>query len=252
MIRVENVSHAYGDNRVLDGVNLSVGKKKFIGVVGPNGSGKSTILKCIYRVLKQDTGTIWLDEKKLEEYKMSESARKMSVVSQHNYHSFDFMVEDMVLMGRSPYKKALERNTLEDYKIVNDALRAVDMEDFKYREYSSLSGGEQQRIILARALAQQPECLILDEPTNHLDIKHQLYLLDLIKKLNITVVSAIHDLNIALKYCDEVFVLKKGKIVDYGKTDEVITESLIKEVFEVDASITTVDGKRIIYFNNAI
>lgn len=252
MIKTENIHHEYGDTKVLNGINIVVGKKQFVGVVGPNGSGKSTLLKCIYRVLKPTVGIIKLENQNIEHMKMQETARKMSVVAQHNHNSFDFIVEDMVLMGRSPYKKAMERNNEEDYRIVRDSLDIVDMLSFRKREFSSLSGGEQQRIILARALAQQPECLILDEPTNHLDIKHQLQILNIIKDLDISVVAAIHDLNIAMKYCDQVYMLKEGHVVSFGKTESILTEKMIQEVFDVEARIHKFEGESHIMFKGPL
>ena len=140
-------------------------------------------------------------------------------------------------MGRSPHKKMMERDSKEILKLVDDALEKVGMIDFKDRSFNSLSGGEQQRIILARALAQETDCLILDEPTNHLDIKYQLQLMNIVKSLNIEVIAAIHDLNIALMYCDKIYVLKDGEIIAYGTPREVMTKELIKEVYEVDAIV---------------
>lgn len=248
MIKAEKVSHSYGDKNVLNDITINVKKNKFVGIVGPNGSGKSTFLKCVYRVLEPNTGVIKLDDIDINKMKTSDSAKKMSVVAQHNNHSFDFIVEDMVLMGRSPYKRPLERNNKDDYEIVHDSLDVVDMLDYKKREFASLSGGEKQRVILARALAQKPQCLVLDEPTNHLDIKHQLNLLSIISKLDISIVAAIHDLNIAMHYCDEVYVLKDGIVKAHGKSEDVLNENTIKDVFEVNAKVYDLDGRKHIVF----
>ena len=141
-------------------------------------------------------------------------------------------------MGRSPHKKALERDNARDYEIVEEALRTVQMEEFGDRVFSTLSGGEQQRVILARALAQQTPALILDEPTNHLDITHQLLLMELVKNLDVTVISAIHDLNIAAAYCDRIYVLKDGKMEGYGTPKEVLTPEMLRRIYKVDAEIT--------------
>ena len=140
-------------------------------------------------------------------------------------------------MGRAPHKKALERDNARDYEIVEEALKTVGMWEFRQRSFSTLSGGEQQRVILARALAQQTPCLILDEPTNHLDITHQLQLMKLVKQLDATIISAIHDLNIAAAFCDKLYALKDGEIVGYGKPEEVLTREFIQEVYEVEAEI---------------
>ena len=170
-IKTEDVRLAYGADAILKGVSMEAGNREFVGLIGPNGSGKSTLLKCVYRVLSPDDGAVFLDGKSLKEMNYKASARSMGVVAQHNYYNFDFSVREVVLMGRSPHKKALERDNAEDYAIVAEALEKVGMADFAARSFSTLSGGEQQRVILARALAQQTPCLILDEPTNHLDME---------------------------------------------------------------------------------
>ncbi len=233
----ENINVNIGDKDILKGIDINVSNKEFIGVIGPNGSGKSTLLKCMYRTLKPSSGVVKLDDINIDSMPMKETAKKVAVLSQHNHYDFDFKVEDIVLMGRSPHKKLMERDSKKDYEIVNESLEKVGMLDFKNRSFNTLSGGEQQRIILARALAQQTDCLILDEPTNHLDIKYQLQLMSLVKGLNIEVIAAIHDLNIALMYCDKIYVLKDGKIVGYGTPNEILTEKLINEVYEVDCSL---------------
>lgn len=238
-IQAEKVDVSYGANQILKEVSIDIGAKEFVGVIGPNGSGKSTLLKCIYRVLKPDAGYIFLNEEELLHMSYRESAKKMAVVAQHNYYNFDFSVQEVVLMGRAPHKKALERDTARDYEIVKQALEKVGMESFAQRSFSTLSGGEQQRVILARALAQQTPCLILDEPTNHLDITHQLHLMKLVKQLDVTVISAIHDLNIAASFCDRIYALKDGKIVGSGTPREVLTQSFIRQVYQVETEITT-------------
>lgn len=224
-------------NRILKGVSMCAGERETVGVIGPNGSGKSTLLKCIYRILRPSGGAVRLDGKNLPDYTTKESARKIAVVAQHNYYNFDFSVQDVVLMGRAPHKRALDRDNAEDYRIVAQALETVGMASFAQRSFSTLSGGEQQRVILARALAQQTPCLILDEPTNHLDIKYQLQLMDLVKGLERTVITAVHDLNIAAMYCDRLYALKDGKIVGQGTPRELLTPQLIRKVYEVDAQV---------------
>ncbi|HAK43576.1 MAG TPA: ABC transporter [Clostridium sp.] len=236
-ISTEDMRVKIGDTDILKGINIDVDNKEFIGVIGPNGSGKSTLLKCIYRTLKPSSGIIKLDDINLSKLSIKETSKKLAVLSQHNNYNFDFSVKDILLMGRSPHKKFLDRDTKEDYDIIYDSLNKVGMLDFIDRSFLTLSGGEQQRIILARALAQQTDCLILDEPTNHLDIKYQLQLMGIVKNLNVEVIAAIHDLNIAAMYCDKIYVLKEGNIVTYGTPKEVLTSELIKDVYEVDSII---------------
>ena len=226
-----------GNNQILKGVSIDSKSREFIGIIGPNGSGKSTLLKCIYRTLKPNNGCIMLGRQDISKMSVKESAKKLAVVAQHNYYNFDFSVGEVVLMGRSPHKKSLEPDNSEDYDIVNESLEKVGMLGFKNRSFSTLSGGEQQRVILARALAQQTPCLILDEPTNHLDIKYQLSLLNKVKSLNLTIISAIHDLNIASMYCDRLFVMKNGRIVGMGTPQEVLTKEFIKEIYDIDVEI---------------
>ncbi|MEF2630460.1 ABC transporter ATP-binding protein, partial [Megamonas funiformis] len=158
---------------------------------------------------------------------------------------FDFKVLDVVLMGRSPHKKILERDNEIDYKIARNALEKVGLKDFVERNFTTLSGGEQQRVILARALTQETESLILDEPTNHLDIKYQLQIMDIVKSLNLTVIAAIHDLNIAAMYCDRLVALKDGQIVGAGKPKDLLTEKFIKDLYEVDTKIEALPNDNI-------
>ena len=236
-IATKDVKMNLGGTPILKGINTHIKNKEFVGIIGPNGCGKSTFLKAVYRVLKPDNGCIYISNQPLEEMTYKETAKKMAVVSQHNYYKFDFTVREMVLMGRSPYKKNMQRDTKEDYDIVDECLEKVGMSSYINRVFSSLSGGEQQRIILARALAQKTESMILDEPTNHLDIKYQLQILDTVKDLGITVISAFHDLNIAAMYCDKIYALQAGEVVSYGTPQEVITTELIHNLYEVESTV---------------
>lgn len=238
-IRTEDLKAVLNGNPILKGVSLQAGEKQLIGVIGPNGSGKSTLLKCIYRVLQPTGGAVFLDGKPLSEYSFRESALKIAVVAQHNYYNFDFSVRDVVLMGRSPHKRTLERDNAQDFRIVEEALTKVGMLHFAERSFSTLSGGEQQRVILARALAQQTPCLILDEPTNHLDIKYQLQLMDLVRGLDRTVITAVHDLNIAAMYCDWLYAVKDGRVVGQGTPQTLLTPEFIRQVYEVEAEVST-------------
>ncbi len=252
MIKTENISFSYDEYEVLKNVSIHCKKGSFVGVIGPNGSGKSTLLKCIYRVLEPSMGTVFLNGQDLKSKSIKDSAKEMSVVAQHNHSHFDFVVEDMVLMGRSPYKKNMEGYNQSDYEILNDALKSVDMLDYRKRLFSTLSGGEMQRIILARALCQQPDCMILDEPTNHLDVKHQLMMLSVVKDLKVSVVAAIHDLNIALNYCDFIYVMKDGDIKYSGKPDEIINEDVIADIFDVKAKVIKDEGEIAIVFKEVV
>lgn len=236
-ILAEAVKMFIGDKEILKGIDFKLHNKEFLGIIGPNGSGKSTFLKCVYRVQKPTGGDIYFDGKHLDELSYRESALKLAVVAQHNFYSFDFSVLEVVLMGRSPHKKILERDNLRDFQIARESLARVGMQNFEKRSFSTLSGGEQQRVILARALTQQTECLVLDEPTNHLDIKYQLELMDIVKNMGCTVVAAIHDLNIAAMYCDRLVAIKDGKIIGMGSPKKLLTEKFIYDVYQVHSKI---------------
>lgn len=238
-IRTDDLHAMLGGTEILHGIDFTAGDRSLVGVIGPNGSGKSTLLKCIYRVLKPSEGAVFVDGQPLSEYRVRDSAKKIAVLAQHNFYNFEFTVQDVVLMGRAPHKRALERDSAADFKIVHEAMERVGVAPLRDRLFSTLSGGEQQRVLLARALAQQTPCLILDEPTNHLDVKYQLELLDLVRSLDRTVIAAIHDLNIAAMYCDTIFVMQSGHIVAAGAPRDVLTRSLIRSVYEVDADVFT-------------
>lgn len=242
-IVAEAVKLFIGRKEILKGIDLSLLPGEFLGIIGPNGSGKSTFLKCVYRVQKPTEGTISFDGQRQDELSYRESALKLAVVPQHTAYSFDFSVIDVVLMGRSPHKKLLQRDNRRDYEIARQALSMVGLDGFGERNFSTLSGGEQQRVILARALTQQTECLVLDEPTNHLDIKYQLEIMDIVKSLGKTIMAAVHDLNIAAMYCDRLIALKNGEVVGAGKPEELLTEEFIQGLYGVECEVHSEKGR---------
>ena len=189
-IQIADLSAQYGEKRVLDGVTVTFPAHRLTGLIGPNGSGKSTLLKCIYRVLKPSGGCIRLGARDLSALSYKESAKETAVLAQHHGHGFDFSVRDVVLMGRTPYKGITEGDNAEDIAIARRSMDETGVLSMERDSFSWLSGGEQQRVMLARALTQETPCLILDEPTNHLDITYQLQIMDLISTRGLTVVAA--------------------------------------------------------------
>ncbi len=236
-IKVENLRYSYSEKNAVRDICLHVNDGEFVGLIGPNGSGKSTVLKNIYRALKPDGGSIMLDGEDLLKMPYKKSAQKMAVVGQENDVPFDFHVDEIVAMGRSPKKKLFDIDTDEDKHMVHHALEHLGMEGMTKRSYLSLSGGEKQRVLLARAVAQESDLFVLDEPTNHLDISYQLEIFDFIKRLNITVLAAIHDLNMAALYCDRLYALKDGKVVLSGTPEEVLTPQNIFNVYGVRSTV---------------
>ena len=236
-VKVKNLRFNIDKKEILKDITLEVPKGSFVGVIGPNGSGKSTLLKNIYRLYKPSSGHIYIDNKDLSKMKDKECAREIAVLAQESTSQFDFTVEQIVKMGRYPYKSIFEDYSKKDIQIVKDMLKKVGLEKYTKRSFSNLSGGEKQRTLIARALVQDADFLVLDEPTNHLDIGYQIQLMDLVKSLEITTLSAIHDMNIAAMYCDYLIVMKDGQIQDFGTVKEVINEKMLKDVFGVNAYV---------------
>ena len=238
-LNAEHISVSLTGTDIVKDINIRVENKQFVGIIGPNGCGKSTLLKSIYKFIKPQKGTVFLGDKDVIKSSARIVSKDMGVVGQFNDLSFDFTVQEMVMMGRTPHKQLMEADNTQDYKIVADALERVDLTEYANRSYLTLSGGEKQRVILARAIAQEPKFLVLDEPTNHLDIKYQIQILTVVKSLNIGVLAALHDLPMASVYCDMLYVIKDGKIIASGSPKEVLTKKLIRQVYEIDCEIYT-------------
>ncbi|MBU3104219.1 ABC transporter ATP-binding protein [Clostridium gasigenes] len=236
-VQVKNLRFSINKKEILKDISFEIPKGSFVGVIGPNGCGKSTLLKNIYRLYKPSSGSILLDNKELAKMKDKDCAKEIAVLAQESNTHFDFTVEQIVKMGRYPYKSVFEDYSKADLQMVKEMLRKVGLESFGERSFSELSGGEKQRTLIARALVQNTDFLILDEPTNHLDIGYQVQLMDLVKGLNITTLSAIHDMNLAAMYCDYLIVMKDGKIIKFGTVEEVINSEMLKNIFGVNAHV---------------
>ncbi|MGH8905752.1 MAG: ABC transporter ATP-binding protein [Egibacteraceae bacterium] len=234
-LRVEDLTAVIDQVTIVSGVDLEAEPGQIVGLVGPNGSGKSTLLRCVYRVLRPQAGVVMVGGDDVWRMGARQAAQRTAVVVQEPPSEFDFAVWEVVLMGRGPYKGLLDRDTDADHRIVDGALARVGMAAFAERGYATLSGGEKQRVLLARALAQQSRLLVLDEPTNHLDVHFQLEILELVASLSVTTLTALHDLNLAAAYCGHVFVLAAGRVVASGPPEEVFTPELIRTVFRVHA-----------------
>jgi iron complex transport system ATP-binding protein len=238
-LKADNLSVTLSGEDIVKDISIYVDDGRFVGIIGPNGCGKSTLLKSIYKVIKPQCGSVFLGDKDVLKSTARMISRHMGVVGQFNDLSFDFTVHEMVMMGRTPHKHLMESDNQNDYEIVDAALQKVDLGAYVDRSYLTLSGGEKQRVILARAIAQEPKFLILDEPTNHLDIKYQLQILSIVKSLKIGVLAALHDLSMAAMYCDVLYAVKNGEVVAYGKPNEILTKELIRQVYEVNCETYT-------------
>lgn len=237
-LNIENITYSINSKLIVDGVSLGISEGEFVGLVGPNGCGKSTLLKNIYRVYQPDSGKVFIDGRDVSQMSNRDTAREMSVMQQENNVEFDMSVFDMAMLGRFAHQKMFGNDMAREREIVRAALKEVGMDGYEERSFLSLSGGEKQRTLVARALVQQAELIILDEPTNHLDIGYQYQIMSILKKQKLTVFSSIHDLNIASCYCDRIILMKAGKIVDAGTPQEMFVPDKIKLLFGVDTLVT--------------
>jgi len=236
-IAVDDVTFAAGNTLIVNGISLSVEKGKVLGLLGPNGSGKSSLLRLICRLRKVRSGVIRLGGDDIASISRGDIARRIALVEQQANTEMQVTVIDVVRLGRTPHRGPLSSWGAQDEAAVLVALARVGMQDRAGQLWQTLSGGERQRVHIARALAQTPSELLLDEPTNHLDIQHQLEILGLISKLDVTSVVALHDLNLAAMFCDSLAVLQNGQVVAAGAPEEVLTQELIERVFGVRAHV---------------
>ncbi|MFI0212758.1 ABC transporter ATP-binding protein [Streptomyces lydicus] len=234
-IDVEDVSVDVAGRRLVHDLTLRADSGGLVGLVGPNGSGKSTLLRCVYRALRPAAGAVRLDGADLHAMDARAGARLLAALPQEAGTEFDFTVAEVVAMGRLPHQRGSGRASAADTAVCERALARVGAAHLAGRGFLSLSGGEKQRVLIARALAQEPKVLVLDEPTNHLDIAQQLEVLALVRDSRLTVLTALHDLNLAAVHCDALHVIAEGRIVASGPPYEVLTPELLAEVFGVRA-----------------
>jgi iron complex transport system ATP-binding protein len=240
IINIQNAFFSYNTKEVLQDISFSLKQGEFLGIIGPNGAGKSTILRLICGILKPGKGMITILGEPIERIEPKELAKKIAFVPQETHFALDFTVEDIVMMGRYPYLKAFQRENKIDYQARDHALEYADVQTFRKRMINSLSSGERQRVVLARALAQEPAILILDEPTSHLDLHHQYAIMELLKKFNkegMSIIVVNHDLNLASLYCERLILMHQGKIFAQGSPGELINERTLKQVYQTDVKV---------------
>jgi iron complex transport system ATP-binding protein len=224
-----------GSRKLIDGVSFSIAAGERLAIVGPNGAGKSTLLRLLYRALRSKHGEVKLGGEDIWSIKPNAFARLVAVVLQESVTSFPFSVRDVVMMGRIPWRRGMGQWSDEDRAVTQHALEHLELTDLAQRQFPSLSGGEKQRVLIARALAQKPRLLILDEPSNHLDIRHQLEILGLLGGLGITVIATLHDINLVSGFATQAGVMKDGRMIAFGHPERVLTRETITEAFAVNA-----------------
>lgn len=252
MIKLENIDIQINNQKIIHNLSYEFKKGKITTIIGPNGCGKSTLLKAMMGVLTPTNGVIKLCNRDIREYSKKDKSKLMTMMFQYNRTNENMTVKELISFGRIPYSSFMTALTEKDGKKINEALAVTGLEKKANKKLSELSGGQLQRVFLATCLCQEPQILLLDEPTNHLDIKYQLNLLDLIQKINLeqklTVISVLHDINLAVKYSDDIIIMKDGKIVDHGTSHEVITEKIIHDVFGVKCAIEYINDNHLIQY----
>ncbi len=239
-VEARALSFSVEARRLLDGVDLRAARGQFVGLIGPNGAGKSTLLRTLSGVLRHQEGSVWLEGSELRSLQTREVAGLLALVPQIAPYTQGFTAFELVLMGRYPHLGRFEVEGRSDERIAREALRLTEAEEFAPRTLETLSGGERQRIFLARALAQQTGILLLDEPTSNLDVLHQLTILGLVRRsvdAGLTAIAAIHDLNLAARYCDRLVVLSEGRVLTEGAPEEVLTPETIEAAFGVRSAV---------------
>ncbi len=241
MIKVSNLFYSYTDKPVLDDISFVIERNDFVGVIGPNGAGKSTLLKCLCGYIKDYRGDVYLDNNPLSSYTSLERAQHVSVVVQQPHFEFDFTVLDVVLMGKYPYLGFWQNYTNGQIAQTELILKELNISHLSNRYLGELSGGEFQLVMIARALNQDTDILFFDEPASHLDIHHQIRIFSLLQHQNQkkgkTIFAVSHNINLAAEFCNKILILDNGRIVAFGKTEDVLKKEILRKVFHVPIEV---------------
>lgn len=238
MIELQHIGVTYGQRRILHDINATVAEGRITAVMGPNGCGKTTLLRCIGGLMTPTEGEVKVDGVAVTDYKARMLARMLAFVRQHPQTDFEFSAFETVLMGRNPYQHRLQNESQEDWDIVEHCMRQTGTWELRFAKPAEMSGGELQRVMIARALAQQTPVLLMDEPVSNLDIAHQRDIMKLLRQSREkTILIVIHDLNLALRFCDEVMLLHEGGLLYHGPVAEGLTEENIRRVYGVEAHL---------------
>jgi iron complex transport system ATP-binding protein len=239
LLSVQHVSWHADNQLILDDISFAINKGSFTGILGPNGAGKSSLLRCLYRYIKPDSGSVKFNHQDIwQQYDAYQYAQDIAVVLQETPTHFNLTVYDIVALGLLPHKGLFTREQSSDRQKIDCAIKQVGLVEKTLQNFEHLSGGEKQRALIARAIVQSPSLLIMDEPTSHLDVRYQIQVIELAKSLGITVIASFHDLNLASAMCDQLIVLNKGKLVEQGTPQEVITSEMLSNVFGVCAEVS--------------
>lgn len=245
MMKISNLTKIYRDHKAVDGISLEIPQGKVISFIGPNGAGKSTVLNMISRLVNADGGTVMFKDKEIRDWKSSELAKHLAILTQSNNIQSKITVREVISFGRFPYSQG--KLTEEDVRIVNRAISFLELDDFEDRFLDELSGGQRQRALIAMTLAQDTEYILLDEPTNNLDIYHATNLMKTVRRLcdelGKTIIMVLHELNYASFYSDYICAFLDGKIARFGTVNEVMEKDFLKHVYKVDFKISMIDGK---------
>ncbi|CAH0160400.1 MULTISPECIES: ABC transporter ATP-binding protein [Bacillaceae] len=251
MVEVKNLFKKYNNKTVVEDVSIEIKKGKITSFIGPNGAGKSTVLSMISRLITRDSGEVLIEGKDMGKFNSNELAKKIAILKQANHINIRLTIRELVAFGRFPYSQG--KLTKEDWRYVDEAIEYMELADMQDKFLDQLSGGQQQRAFIAMVIAQNTEYVLLDEPLNNLDMKHSVQIMKVLRRLadelGKTVIIVIHDINFASCYSDYIVALKDGKVVHNGPTEQVINSNVLKEIYDMDIEIQSInDNKICVYF----